>query len=140
VARDVLLDTGPIVATLDAGDQWHARCIELWDTVLDRCLTIEAVVTEACHLVGRGKAAAALPLEFLLAAGIPIVGLELGLQRHAARLMDRYGRLPMDYADAGLVALADALNLTRVFTTDRRGFGTYRRARGGRFEVLPGGR
>jgi predicted nucleic acid-binding protein len=137
LARDMLLDTGPIVATLDAGDQWHARCVDLWDTVLDRCLTTEAVVTEACHLVGRGKASAALPLEFLLAAGIPIVGLESGLQRHAARLMNRYGRLPMDYADAGLVALADALNVTSVFTTDRRGFGTYRRTRGGRFEVLP---
>lgn len=135
--RDVLLDTGPIVATLDAGDQWHARCVDLWDTVLDRCLTTEAVVTEACHLAARGRAAAALPLEFLLAAGIPIVGLESGLQRHAARLMNRYAQLPMDYADAGLVALADALDVATVFTVDRRGFGTYRRARGGRFGIVP---
>jgi predicted nucleic acid-binding protein len=133
----VLLDTGPIVATLDAGDQWHERCVDLWDAVLDRCLTTEAVVTEACHLVGRGGAAAALPLEFLLAADIPILGLELGLQRHAARLMTRYAQLPMDYADAGLVTLADALNVATVFTTDRRGFSTYRRARRGPFELLP---
>ena len=138
-SRDVLLDTGPIVATLNAGDQWHARCVGLWDTFLDRCLTTEAVVTEACHLVGRGRASAALPLEFLLAAGVPILGLEVGLQRQAAKLMNRYAQVPMDYADAGLVALADALDVTSVFTTDRRGFGTYRRARGAAFEIVPPG-
>src|SRR5439155_9815120 len=87
LVRDVLLDTGPIVATLDARDQWHARCVGLWDSVLDRCVTTEAVVTEACYLVGRGKADGALPLEFLLAAGIPIIGLEAALQPEAARLM-----------------------------------------------------
>jgi predicted nucleic acid-binding protein len=81
---------------------------------------------------------AALPLEFLLAARIPILGLETAGHRHAALMMARYANLPMDYADASLVAAADALYLERVFTTDRRGFGTYRGARGMAFEVLPG--
>lgn len=137
MARDVLLDTGPLVATLDAADQWHARCAPLWDIYLDRCVTTEAVVTEACHFLQRGGGSAALPVEFLLAAAIPIVGLETGLQRHAARLMRRYADVPMDYADASLVALADALNLGAVATTDRRGFGAYRRSRGEGFEILP---
>ena len=137
VARDVLLDTGPIVATLDRTDQWHARCAAALETVLDRCVTTEAVVTEACHLLQRGGAAAALPLEFLLAAQIPILGLEPGLHRHAARLMDRYADVPMDYADATLVALSDALDLSTVITTDRRGFGAYRKSRGKSFELLP---
>ena len=134
--RDVLLDTGPIVATLHARDQWHARCVELWDAVLDRCVTTEAVVTEACHFAGRGGDAA-LPLDLLLEAGIPIIGLDAELQQQAVRLMRRYTRLPMDYADAGLVALADALDTGTVFTTDRRGFATYRTLLGRRFESLP---
>jgi uncharacterized protein len=139
VARDLLLDTGPIVATLDAGDQWHDPCVEIWETVLDRCLTTEAVVAEACHLVGRGGGSAVVPLEFLLAAQIPIVGLDTNLHRHMARLMARYADVPMDYADAGLVALAEALDLSAVVTTDRRGFAAYRRAGRRRFDILPRG-
>ena len=139
MARDVLLDTGPIVAHLDLRDQWHARCAAVWPGVVHRCVTTEAVVTEACHLVLRGGGPAALPLQFLLAAQIPILGLEPAGQRHAGRLMERYAGLPMDYADASLVALADGLGLQRVFTTDRRGFAAYRRSRGKRFVLLPEG-
>ncbi|HEX9581650.1 MAG TPA: PIN domain-containing protein [Gemmatimonadales bacterium] len=137
VPRDVLLDTGPIVATLDRTDQWHTRCVVAWEPHLDRCLTTEAVVTEACYLVESGGGSAALPLEFLLAAQIPIVGLEGMLHQHAARLMRRYSDLPMDYADASLVALADALGLHTVMTTDHRGFRVYRPSRGSAFEVVP---
>lgn len=137
MARDVVLDAGPIVAHLDPRDQWHARCAAAWSTVVHRCVTTEAVVTEACHLALRGGGPAALPLQFLLAAEIPVLGLDPPGQRYAALLMERYADLPMDYADASLVALADGLRLRRVFTTDRRGFAACRGARGKRFELVP---
>ncbi|HET8698890.1 MAG TPA: hypothetical protein VFO94_15490, partial [Gammaproteobacteria bacterium] len=44
----------------------------------------------------------------------------------AAKLMRRYADTPMDYADATLVLLADALNIADILTLDRRGFSTYR--------------
>ncbi len=135
--RDVLLDTGPLVAVLDAADPSHEGCAERLAALHSRCLTTEAVVTEACHLVLRGGGPAHLPLEALLAAGIPIFGLETPGHRQAALLMARYGNLPMDYADATLVVLADALDLDNVFTLDLRGFGAYRRLRGGALSVLP---
>ena len=137
LARDVLLDTGPLVAVLDARDQWHARCIEGWPVLIDRCLTVEAVVTEACHLVLRGGASAGKPLEFLLAAEIPIVGLDTAAHRRAFSLMNQYAKLPMDFADACLVAAAEALHITSVFTTDRRGFRSYRPPRGKHFTLYP---
>ncbi|MFN2564378.1 MAG: type II toxin-antitoxin system VapC family toxin [Gemmatimonadaceae bacterium] len=138
-ARDVLLDTGPLVAVLDARDQWHARCAAAWPAAITRCLTTEAVVTEACHLVLRGGGPAHAPLDFLLAAGIPILGLEAGGHRRAASLMSRYAALPMDFADASLVALGEAMRIATVFTTDRRGFSAYRPPRGERFTLLPEG-
>ncbi len=137
LTRDTLLDTGPIVAALDAGDQWHHACRGLWPDAADRCITTEAVVTEACHLVLRGGGPAVLPLQFLLSARIPIVGLDSGGHRHAAQLMDRYADLPMDYADAALVTLADVLHVERILTTDRRGFKAYRGAHGRKFDILP---
>lgn len=136
-ARDVLLDTGPLVSVLDARDQWHARCLAVWPDVVHRCVTSDAVVTEACHLVLRGGAPAGLPLDFLLAADIPIVPLPAGAHRRARALMSRYASVPMDYADATLVALAEALAIRTVFTTDRRGFAAYRVARRQPFHLLP---
>ena len=46
----------------------------------------------------------------------------------AAALMERYADTPMDYADATLVLLADALRIHDVLTLDRRGFSSYRAA------------
>ena len=135
--RDVLLDTGPLLGVLVANDQWHARFAPLWHDLADRCLTTEAVVTEASHLISRGGGPAHVALDFLLAAGVPIVGLESPGHLHATRLMRRYQELPMDYADATLVVLGDALKLRTVFTTDRKGFDTYRRSNGERFEIVP---
>lgn len=134
--RDILLDTGPLVAVLDSADQGHRHCVDLWNDIADRCLTTEAVVTEATHLVGRAGPAS-LPLELLLAARIPIVSLEHAGHEHAVRLMRRYAKLPMDYADASLVVVADALRLKTVFTLDRKGFRTYRAGTGSVFALLP---
>ncbi len=125
------------MAFLDAADQWHVECTDAWRDVADKCVTTDAVVTEACHLIGRSRATSALALEFLLAAEIPILGLERPLHDYAAHLMNRYADLPMDFADASLVAIADALKIGIVFTTDRKGFRTYRRSRGAQFEIVP---
>ncbi|MFQ5702730.1 MAG: type II toxin-antitoxin system VapC family toxin [Gemmatimonadales bacterium] len=135
--RDVLLDTGPLIAALDRSDQWHLACVDAWPDLVDRCVTTEAVVTEASHLVQRGGASAGLPLEFLLAARIPILGLELHLHRQAARLMTHYADLSMDYADATLVVLAQALQIATAFTTDRKGFAVYRAAHNREFDIVP---
>lgn len=134
--RDILLDTGPLVAVLDRGDPHHDACVTLWNDIADRCITTEAVVTEATHLVGRAGGSP-LPLELLLAARIPIVSIERGGQEQAVRLMRRYGTLPMDYTDATLVIVADAIRLNTVFTLDRKGFLLYRRGDGSAFTMLP---
>lgn len=122
---------------LDAADQWHTQSAAVWEDVADRCVTTEAVLTEASHLIGRAGAPS-LPLELLLAADVPVVSLERAGHEHAVRLMRLFTTVPMDYADATLVVLADALRVNRVFTFDRRGFRAYRPAKGAPFEIMPG--
>ena len=135
-SRDILLDTGPLVAVLDRGDPNHEACVTLWHDIADRCITTEAVVTEATHLAGRAGGSS-LPLELLLAAGIPVVSIERGGHEQAVRLMRRYAALPMDYTDAALVIVADAVRLNTIFTLDRKGFLMYRRGDGSSFTILP---
>ncbi|HVZ50134.1 MAG TPA: PIN domain-containing protein [Gemmatimonadaceae bacterium] len=136
--RDILLDTGPIVATLDPRDQWHKACVGLVARYADRCVTSEAVVTEACHLAGRAGRSGAVAIDFLLDLGVPVLSIETAGLRACARLMDRYANVPMDFADATLVAMAEALRITRVATLDVRGFRAYRTADGSALEVVRG--
>ena len=52
-------------------------------------------------------------------------------------LMEKYRDTPMDFADATLVALAEARGLKRVFTLDSD-FSVYRIRGRERFELIPG--
>jgi predicted nucleic acid-binding protein len=40
--------------------------------------------------------------------------------------MEKFADTPMDFADATLVLLAEAIGVHDVFTLDRRGFSAYR--------------
>ncbi len=52
-------------------------------------------------------------------------------------LMEKYGDLPMDLADAALVRVAERDGLRTVFTVDRRDFTIYRLKGGRRLVILP---
>lgn len=137
VGRDCLLDTGPLVALLARSDPWHSPVTVAAERVLLRCLTTEAVAVEACHVVRRYGGEPAQVLEFLLASAIPVVAVHQPLHQQCVHLLHRYRGVPMDYADATIVAVADKLRLTRVFTLDRRGFRAYRDSRGQALELIP---
>lgn len=51
--------------------------------------------------------------------------------------MEQYRNVPMDYADATLVALAEDLRATQAFTLDRKGFSIYRLYGRQAFDLLP---
>ena len=51
--------------------------------------------------------------------------------------MEKYRDLPMDLADATLMALAEELKLARIFTRDFKHFQIYRPLHVKRFELLP---
>jgi predicted nucleic acid-binding protein len=135
--QDVLLDAGPLIAMLDVKDQWHDIVMPAWEATLPRCLTTEPVLVEATHILAGRLGSHTRALEFLIASEVPVVALPLPLHQQCVHLMQRYADVPMDYADATLVALADRLRLDRIFTLDRKGFRTYRGARGMPLEIVP---
>ncbi len=51
--------------------------------------------------------------------------------------MRRYKDLPMDLADATLVALAETVRVPRVFILDHKDFSTYRFKHTHRFTLIP---
>ena len=126
----VLVDTGPLVALFDPSDAQHAACTKaLARLERQRLVTSVAVLTEATYLLDfSGRAQRAL-LDFIAKGAVEIASLDAPAIERASALMAKYEDLPMDFADATLVVLAESLGTTTVFTLDRRGFGIYRLGR-----------
>ena len=135
--RVVRVDTGPLVALFDPSDGARAQCLSMLERLENADLvTTEAVVTEAEYLLDFSSKAQ-VALMHLLASGRPRVETIATSERpRIGQLMSRYQTLPMDYADATLVLLAERMGTMRVFTLDRRDFGVYRVGKR-RFEIVP---
>ena len=134
---ELLLDTGALVALLHNGDRDHARCAQVLEGFRGTLLTTEPVLSEAMYLLGRARGGRAACLEFFARGGATLIPQSRGSLLRCQALMTRYENVPMDFADATLVALAEELGTPRVFTLDRRGFGVYRIGRRERFVILP---
>ena len=124
--KRVILDTGPLVAFLNARDAYHDWARDTLDTIQPPLLTCEAVMSEACFLVRqlRGGPDAVLAL---LTRGIVQIAFCLETEVVSVRkLMAKYATVPMSLADACLVRMAEIQNPATVLTLDRD-FRTYRR-------------
>jgi uncharacterized protein len=125
--RSWIVDTGPLVAYLDARDAAHAEVVACWDAFPGRLLTTNAVITEAVHYVGESPVGPRHLVELVDASDMEVYDLCRPPELHmAVALMEKYADTPMDFADATLVLLAEALSVYDVLTLDRRGFSAYR--------------
>jgi predicted nucleic acid-binding protein len=133
--KPVLLDTGCIVALLDRSGQNHRRCAEIVTELEAPLVTCEAVIAEACYLLRELRGAADAVLENV-ERGAFEVPFRLDRASKAIRtLMRRYASVPMDFADACLVHMADELDTARILTLDDD-FAVYRWRRSRVFDRL----
>jgi predicted nucleic acid-binding protein len=133
----VLLDTGVIVALVNAADPDHERCCEVWGRLRARIYTVEGVLVEAAHLLSRAPGGADAALGLVLDAEAVLVGPTEPRLTRARALMAKYHDTSMDLVDALLVVTAEQESVPEVLTLDRRGFGTYRIGGRQRFRVKP---
>lgn len=126
MAGELLLDTGALVTLLDRSQTHHERFVEFFGSWAGPVVSSEAVLTEATHLLARVPGGRRACVEFFVAGGAVLVPSTPASLARCHRLMGEYADLPMDFADATLVVLAEELRTDLVFTTDRRDFGVYR--------------
>jgi predicted nucleic acid-binding protein len=138
VAGELLLDTGALVSLLDRSQKRHKAFAEFFGEWERPVVSTEAVLTEATHLLGGVPAGRQACVDFFLSGGALLVPATTASLRRSRDLVSQYADLPMDYADATLVVLAEELGTNMVFTTDRRDFAIYRIKGRRRFEILPG--
>ena len=133
-----LAAAGPLVALIDRDEPAHGRCADVLQHLSEPLLTTWAAFSEAMYLVGAaGRWPAQAALWRLWARGdLQIIPPDPEETARAAELTEQYADLPMDLADATLVAAAESRRLTRVFTLDAH-FRAYRPKGIGSFNILP---
>ena len=121
------LDTGPLVALFKRNDTYHARAAAWFKAQRRTLLTTQAVIKEAWHLV---SAPARLPLIRFAAAACEVCGSGAEGPLRILSILERCADLPMDYADATLVDLAQTQRVNVIATIDVGHFSVYRLANG----------
>jgi len=120
----VLLDTGIVYAYYDRTDSWHARARRLIESEQRGLILPAAVIPEVDWLLGQRLGA---PSRLTFYEGITdgyylVADLPRGAYPRVAELNRRFGDLDLGFVDAAVVALAEALGLSRIATSDRRHF------------------
>lgn len=133
-----LCDTGPLVAIVNAADSDHTLCAATLSRLAGSLLTTWPCLTEAMYILGTyGGLSAQEELWRILTADLLMLHHNSDSEwPRMHRLMQNYRDTPMDFADASLVALAENLNVTRIFTLDSHFF-AYRIYGATPFQVIP---
>jgi predicted nucleic acid-binding protein len=133
----ILLDTGIVYAYYDRSDAWHARARTVIEGAAAGLILPAPVIPEVDYLLGhrlglQGQLTfySGITDGYYLVADVPREG-----YARIAALNRQFANLGLGFVDAAIVALADALRLTRIATADRRHFAPLAKAL--KLELLP---
>lgn len=115
-----LCDASALIALINQGDDSHSRCVEVLSNLPAPLITTWSCFTEAMYLLGRyGGWSAQQELWSYVVDGILVLHFSgQPEQMRMQALMAQYRDIPMDLADASLVATAETINQKQVFTLD----------------------
>jgi predicted nucleic acid-binding protein len=137
LTRQVLVDTGPIVAILLESDEHHEACVEQLHHILGPLLTCWPVITEAAWLLRAYPQAIRKLLSSFHGLPFELVPLSEADLPGIAAILSKYEGLGIQLAAASLVHLANREGIEIMFTLDRRDFSVLRLARGKKLRLIP---
>ena len=135
----LILDTGPLYASLDRSDADHAACRALIESA-DEPLVIPApVLVEVDYWIHRRLDAGALValLADVEAGAYVVADLMTTDYARVRELCDRYADGDIGFVDAAVLAIVERLNESKLATLDRRHFGILRPRHRDSIELLP---
>jgi len=130
--RNIIVDTGPLVALFHARDRHHEAAKAVLESNPAVLVSTWPVITEACHFLAQAGRRALLT--FVRRGALRLEALSVEDVPQLDELLARYER--MDFADATLVLIAEKTGITEIFTIDRRDFEAYRTRSGRRLRLL----
>ena len=116
--RQVILDTGPLVAFLNSRNRYHDWTKIQWAQIQPPLLTCEAVVSEACFLLRQWNKGMSSVIELLQRKVLEICFCLAYQVAPLSVLLKKYGNVPIPLADACLVRMAELHDSSSILTLD----------------------
>lgn len=135
----LILDTGPILALLNANDEHHTRCVELVTEVGESLVVPAATLVEVDYWV-RTRLSVEVWRAFVEDIATGAYRLEPTTEPdlvRAAELEEAYAELGLGFVDASVIALCERLDEPKVATLDRRDFAVVAPRHTRALELLP---
>jgi uncharacterized protein len=125
--REIIVDTGPLVALLNRRDEFHEWAVSAFSTIEAPLLTCEPVLTEAAYLVRKLKGGPEAVLDLVTRGALRVAFRVDGDLMALRTLLVRYASVPMSLADACLIRMIELQPRAAILTLDRD-FLVYRRS------------
>lgn len=135
----LVIDTGPLLASIDADDANHAACAALISGTSERRVVPAPVLPELDHLlrsVGRRDAFLTV-LEDIRRGSYRLEDLREPDYARVTELLATYADLRVGFVDVSVLAIVERLGESKLATLDLRHFGAMRPRHTDSLELLP---
>jgi uncharacterized protein len=135
----LILDTGPLYASLDRDDADHRACRRLIETAAERLVVPAPVLVEVDYFIHTRLHPGVLValLSDIEQGAYRVEDLLPGDYRRVRELCDRYTDADIGFVDAAVMAIVERLNEPKLATLDRRHFGLIRPRHVDALRLLP---
>jgi len=132
-----LIDTGPIVASLNEKDARHAECKESFSKLGPFVYTCWPAITEVVYLLGDYYPATSKLFDLLKTQTIRVLSIDQTDLGGVEDILAKYADQRFQLADACLMHLANREGINQVLTLDRKDFSLFRTVSGKALTLLP---
>lgn len=134
----ILIDANAFIYICDKGQDKHLQFLKSVESITTDIVSTYPCLTEAMYFMGKlyGWHGQQLLWDFLSKNTIGLYQLSPDDLERMKNLMKKYSDVPMDFADASLVAAAEALATNKILTSDSD-FYVYRINGRKHFNIVP---
>jgi hypothetical protein len=135
----LVLDTGPVLAVLDADDPDHAACADLVRACREPLVIVSTTLVEIDYWIRKRLEATVWSafVEDIAAGAYRLEHVGAGDLARAAELERAYAELTLGLVDASVIAVCERLGERKVATLDHRHFGVVQPRHCQRLQILP---
>ena len=116
--QKTLIDSGPLIALFDKSDSYHSKVLKFLKSYKGSLVTSLAVVTEVSHMLDFNLQVQIDFLKWIELGGISIYDINQEDIGEIREMMQKYIDIPMDFADATLLYIANKEHIKNIVSID----------------------
>jgi len=116
--QKTLIDSGPLIALFDKSDSYHLKVLNFLKSYKGTLVTSLAVVTEVSHMLDFNLQVQIDFLKWIELGGIEIYNITQNDIADIRVMMQKYIDIPMDFADASLMYIANIESIKEIISID----------------------